>query len=342
MLTRSNPLRQRATQMLVLATLFWGVSFPVMKAIGMLQQNLLAHSDSWFAASSAVAVRFGIAAVITLAWSWRTLRQITPLELRQGLGLGTCAGLGMLFQVDGLSYTSASSSAFLTQSCCLFLPWVVAVRDRRWPSALIVVCSLVAVAGVGVLAGVDWRHFSVGRGEIETLIGSGIFTVQILWLERPVFAENRVRHFTLVMFGTMTLIALPVALWTARQGDWAIAYGSMPVLGLILVLVVFCTMIAFVLMNRWQPSLPAPEAGLIYAAEPVFASLFALFMPLWLSRMAGIEYSNEKATLTLLVGGGMITLANVLIQVRAAKAASRAARISENHPDTVAPASSYR
>ncbi len=306
--------------MLVLATLFWGVSFPVMKAIGILHDRLLEHPDSWFATASAVAVRFGIAAVLMLLWSWRTVLSITRSEMWQGFGLGLYAGLGMLLQVDGLRYTSASSSAFLTQCGCLFLPWIVALRDRQWPSGMLVVCSIMAVAGVAVLADVDWRTFSMGRGEVETLMSSAVFTAQVLWLERPRFRGNRVSHFSLVMFGAMTMTALPVALFAAqRPGDWAVAYGSVPVMGLILVLVVFCTLVAFTLMNRWQPVLPAPEAGLIYAAEPVFASLFALFLPVWLSRLAEIDYANETATLRLLTGGGLITLANVLVQVQAAR-----------------------
>lgn len=299
----------------------------MMKAIGMLHDGLLQHADSWFATSSAVAVRFGIAAVLILAWSWRSVGTITRLEVWQGFGLGVCAGLGMLLQVDGLRYTSASSSAFLTQCGCLFLPWVVAVRDRKWPSGLLVICSIMAMGGVAVLADVDWRTFSMGRGEVETLMSSAIFTAQVLWLERPRFRGNRVTHFSLVMFVVMTLTALPVAVWTAeRPGDWVAAYGSVPVMGLILVLVVCCTLVAFTLMNRWQPVLPAPEAGLIYAAEPVFASLFALFLPVWLSRFAGIDYANETATVALLTGGGLITLANVLIQVRAARAGRTAAQ----------------
>src|SRR4051794_22284829 len=65
MVTTDDPLRGRATQLLTLATVFWGLSFPVMKATGLIQQSLLATEESWFVASSMVAVRFGIAAVIT-------------------------------------------------------------------------------------------------------------------------------------------------------------------------------------------------------------------------------------------------------------------------------------
>jgi hypothetical protein len=89
------------------------------------------------------------------------------------------------------------------------------------------------------------------------------------------------------------------------------------------VLIFLCTMIAFVLMNHWQPYLPAPEAAVIYAAEPVFASLFALFLPAWLSKLIGLSYANEQLTLSLLVGGGLITFANVLIQGSAWRAARK-------------------
>ena len=301
--------------MLLLATLFWGISFPVMKALGMVQHRLLAHEDTWFATASFVTIRFGTAAVIMLAWAWPTLRHVTRLEVWEGVGLGVCAGLGMILQVDGLAYTSASTSAFLTQCCCLLLPWAAALRDGKWPSFLMIACSILATIGVAVLTGVDWQGIRWGRGEAETLLSSLIFTGQILWLERPVFAGNRVSHFTLVMFSVMALISLPIGLATMnRLADWQVAYQSAPVLGLTAVLVVFCTMIAFGLMNRWQPVLPAPEAGLLYAAEPVFASLFSLFLPAWLTVVCGVSYLNERVTWNLLVGGAFITLSNVLIQ----------------------------
>ena len=120
--------------MLLLATVFWGVSFPTMKALGMVQERLLPGANSWFVTSLAITLRFGAAALLMSIWSWRTLREMTRLEVWQGLGLGVFGGVGLLFQMDGLAYTSASTSAFLTQCYCLILPIFVAVRDRRWPS----------------------------------------------------------------------------------------------------------------------------------------------------------------------------------------------------------------
>jgi drug/metabolite transporter (DMT)-like permease len=313
----SSSNQRKASQMLLLATVFWGVSFPVMKALGMVQQQLLPNASSWFISSSATAVRFGLAALIMLAWSWRSLRQMTRLEIWQGLGLGLFGGAGLLFQMDGLAYTSASTSAFLTQCYCLILPVFVAIRDRRLPSTIVMVCCSMVIAGVAVLSGLNWHTFKLGRGEWESLIGSVIFTAQILWLERPIFAKNRVNHFSLIMFTTMLFFSLPIAIVTSHGGsDWWVAYSSPAVGVFMLILVTLCTMVAYMMMNYWQRHVPATEAGLIYGAEPLFASFFALFLPAWLSALAGLNYANEKLTLHLLVGGGLITIANILVQTR--------------------------
>src|SRR5262245_39463248 len=104
MLKSQRSLRRRAVEMLVLATLFWGTSFPAMKAIALIQHDLLPTGSSWFTASSMITVRFGLAALLILAWTARTLPQVTRSEVWQGLGLGLFAGLGMLFQMDGLAY----------------------------------------------------------------------------------------------------------------------------------------------------------------------------------------------------------------------------------------------
>jgi drug/metabolite transporter (DMT)-like permease len=83
---------------------------------------------------------------------------------------------------------------------------------------------------------------------------------------------------------------------------------------LTLALTVICTVGAFWLMNKWQPRIPATQAGLIYCIEPVLASVFALFLPAMFSAWASIDYPNELATWSLVVGGGLIMCANILVQ----------------------------
>jgi drug/metabolite transporter (DMT)-like permease len=311
----SEAKRIKATQLLILATALWGLSFPTMKALAMAQERLLPGRGSWFFASLGIAYRFGAAALIMLMFSARTLKSITRLELSQGIGLGLFGGLGILFQMDGLSYTPASTSAFLTQCYCFILPFWAARRDREWPAPRVLLGCALVIAGVAVLAKVEWQHLRLGRGELETILASVIFTGQILWLERPRFADNNVNHFSLLMFSMMALVCLPIAALNTRDSaDWLRAYSNAPTIGFLSILVLCCTLGAYLIMNHWQRDVGATFAGLIYCIEPVFASAFALFLPGWYSEWAGVRYPNETVTLNLLLGGGIITLANVLVQ----------------------------
>ena len=125
--------------MLVVGNACWALSFPTMKAMAYLQQPLLPESSSWFIASMTLIVRFGLAALVMLIVCWPTLRKFTRLEAWEGAGLGVFASAGLIFQMDGLAYTSASTSAFLTQFYCLIIPLIVAFQNRRWPSGRLTV-----------------------------------------------------------------------------------------------------------------------------------------------------------------------------------------------------------
>jgi hypothetical protein len=68
------------------------------------------------------------------------------------------------------------------------------------------------------------------------------------------------------------------------------------------------------MMNRWQKFVTATEAGLIYCVEPFIASVLSLFLPAIFSVWASVHYANEQFTARLLIGGGFITAANLLVQ----------------------------
>jgi hypothetical protein len=316
---RDNSVGQRrhAMQMLVFCTLLWSLSFPAMKALALTQQNLLPQSGSWFFTSLSVFYRFGMAGLLLLPFAWRQLRTLRKLEVEQGMLIAVFGGVGILFQMDGLAYTSASTSAFLTQGYCVFLPIWLALAHRQWPSQKTFLCVALVVIGVAVLAEINFHSFHLGRGEIETLLASFLFTGQILNLGNPRYAANRPLCFTVVMLFGTALVSAPFVLATAPDAAACLrAYASPAACGFLAIIIVFCTLAAFMVMNVWQRHVTATEAGLIYCAEPVFASLLALFLPAIFSSWAGIHYPNESVTTRLLIGGGLITAANVLLQSR--------------------------
>lgn len=312
-----SPQHAQAIALLLLATLFWGLSFPLIKAIAGMHELLLPGSSTWFVTACTLAPRFALGALVLAAVSFNSLRTLTRSEWRQSLGLGLFAAAGMIFQNDGLLHTSASTSAFLTQFYAIMIPVWLAFRARRNPSATVWVSCVLVIAGVAVFAQLDWQDLRLGRGELETLIASVFFAGQILWLDREEFAGNRALPVTTVMFVIVGVVASAMALLLAPDVTtlW-IPWTSAPWVTFTLALTIFSTVGAYTLMNAWQPKITATEAGLIYCIEPVAASLMALFLPAWLALWGGFDYPNEVATTHLLIGGGLITAANILIQLR--------------------------
>ncbi len=308
---------RQALIMLLLANLFWGLSFPLLKTIEYAHQQLLPASNNWFVTAMTLAPRFSIGLIVLLILCRKQLGGFTSAEWRQGLILGVSSSLGMLFQIDGMQYTSASVSAFLTQFYAILIPVYLALRSRRSPPLVIWASCGLVLAGVAILGRFDFHAMRLGRGEWETLLCSIFFMWQIFTLEDKRHSANRVMPVTMVMFAVDAVAFAVMALLTAPHlSDVLVPWTSVSWLGFTALLTGFCTLGAFTIMNKWQPKISATEAGLIYCFEPIFGSIMALFLPAIFSVWAGIHYANEPVTWHLLVGGGLITLANVFIQLK--------------------------
>lgn len=311
--------RRRASQVLIACCAVWAFSFPAMKSLALLGNRAAPGNSSFFFATLCVAERFSFASLLLLCLPWLRLPQLTWGETRQGLGLGVLGAAGLILQMDGMAYTHASTAAFLTQGYCVWIPLWFALRNRRLPRWTTLGATGLVLAGAAILNDVGSGDFRLGRGEMENLLGSMFFAAQILWLERREFTGNHVGRFSLVMFVTMAVIGVPLALFLANHPRAMLqAYSSTPALVLMAGLTVFCTLLTFLLANRWQPEVPATEAGLLYCTEPVFTFGVTLFLPGLITRWTGIDYANEVLSWNLLAGGGLILAANVWMQLQPA------------------------
>jgi drug/metabolite transporter (DMT)-like permease len=307
----------QAVWWLIAATAALGLSFPLQKMLAMQQHKLAPMAGSWFLTSWITCLRSLIAALALLLWKPNLLRELTPLERQQGALLGFIGGLGLMLQSNGLVYTNASTSAFLTQTYCVLLPIWDCLSRRTNPSWKQVGCTGLVLWGISILSGFDWRTLHMGRGEWETLGGALTSTVWIILVGQPRYAANRTMPVMLLMFLCFALCSAPVAAFAAPLwADLVQVVASPTVVIQLGVLSLFCTVFVYWCQNVWQPKLPVTEAGLIYCIESVWAASFSLFLPEILSHWTGVFYANESLTGALLAGGFLITGANVLLQMQ--------------------------
>jgi drug/metabolite transporter (DMT)-like permease len=304
----------KARALLIGTTVLWGMSFPLVRGLELTQRATVPHVSDQAMASADVAVRFALAALFLLPIYGRGLASVTWREWSQAIGLAVFAGAGLYLQTLGLALTDASIAAFLTQIYTLIVPLIVAVRDRRFPTWRVIVACVLVLNGAAMLSPGLLSHLVLGPGELVIVVSTFFMACQIVWVERPIYVENRPGVVTLIMFLFLAVMFIGVYFFTGGTAQTAVQLFSTPVLGTLTVaLVLLCTVFNFLIMNAWQRWVSATEAGLIYCIEPVIASVLSAFLPGWISRVATIAYTNETLTWSLLAGGLLIVIATVLV-----------------------------
>jgi drug/metabolite transporter (DMT)-like permease len=147
-------------------------------------------------------------------------------------------------------------------------------------------------------------------------VATAFFTSQILWLEWPVFRGNDMGRVSIAMFFAIAAVLTPFVIAHSQSiADLRVLALSGPSVAIFVSLTLICSILAFLLMNHWQPHIDATTAGIVYCAEPLFATAIALFLPVPLGHFLDIPYENETFTTNLILGGGLITVANILISL---------------------------
>jgi drug/metabolite transporter (DMT)-like permease len=332
-----------------IVTVVWGLSFPLMKLanLRMAREHEISPAQletaefAWFTFQSAmflVALRFGAAFVLLAATAPKLVRKPKWSEWGPGLAIGTAFFVGITLQNAGLSSIPASRSGFLTSLAIVFTPFFAMMLHRRLPTLLVVLSVLLALGGTAVLTGQlsfaqgfprfaadSWRKLAIGDG--LTLLSAVLFAAQIITLDH--FGKGRdAARFTPAMFASASLLAalcFAGSYWKAPSPAWWKLLIDPPFLVVLAALVVFCSIVAFLGMNRYQPWISAEQAAVVYTLEPIFATLWAVALPAMIAPQLGVEYPSEKLNIDFWIGGGLILVATFFCLVPENKKGERGA-----------------
>ncbi|OWL93387.1 permease [Deinococcus indicus] len=292
----------RGVVLLVLVTCLWGSTFAVVKTLG-----------ETLPPAVLIAWRFLIAAVALLPLLlWRPGRATPtprapwgPGLWRDGAVLGAWLIAGYGTQTIALQTTSANRAAFFTALSVVLVPvWLVFAQRRRMPPLLWTALPL-AVAGLALLS---WEGGALVVGDAWALACAVTYAGFIVTLERMAH-RHAALPFTFVQVLTVTVLAwawaavsAPGQLWPAAGAWWPLLY-----------LGVAATAATTLMQTVGQRTVSAANASLIYALEPVTATLFSFLL------------IGERVGLRGALGGLLVVVATVLSQ-----------RADEPHPETPA------
>ncbi|MFZ1978471.1 MAG: DMT family transporter [Bacteroidota bacterium] len=248
--------RSRAELFLLSMSIVWGSTFVFVKLV-------LIHASPFVY----TAVRFAAAALIFALLFFRRLKNIDRTTVLHGGLLGIFLFVGIVLQTEGLRYTSASKSAFITGMMVVFTPILQLFIDRRLPQIGNIVGVFLVVAGLYYLTSPQGSEFN--RGDLMSLSCALSFALYLVYL--GMFGEKYDPfHLTLMQFLTAALFSVPFIF--IEHAYLTFDGNSIPVL---LYLAVMPTIVALYIQTKYQKDTTPTRCAVIASLEPPIAALFA-------------------------------------------------------------------
>ncbi len=273
--------------MLVGCAAFWGLAFPVMKFVGESVDSV-----------SFLAIRFLIATAVLAIALGPKLKRITKKMILPSVGVGLILALHSYLQVEGLKYTSAANSGFITSTNVIFVPIFMFIFFRKKPAKHILLGLLAIIVGFVFISGMvtvfpfTFNLTTLNFGDFLTLL-CAIFTAlyMIVFNILSVKYEEELVNFLHMMGAGIGMWAI----WLFIPNK-VIDFSSIgPVLGTVYC-GVFASAAAFLLLAKAQAKLEASKVAILCSLEPIFATLFALI------------FFGDKITASTAIGGVLILI----------------------------------
>ncbi len=299
---------------LILCCLFWGFSFPSMQISAAIFEKSLAdygidlsNTRGQLASRSIFnAWRFALASAAFFLLPSPRQRRFSRSDLLGGLVVGLTFCIGILLQLIALRYILPSTSSFLTSLCVIFAPLAQTLLLRRPHGRRTILAIVVALIGMFILSQPN-PHATTPQtiaqtppfphlGEILTIIGALLFTVQILSIDHFGQTADPTR-LTLIMLagiclGGASFHRAPVIHSLTHSQTFLICF---------VLLALLSSMLSQYLMNRYQPLIPPATAAVVYCLEPVFGTLFS------------VAFATERLSAITMIGGVIIILAVLIV-----------------------------
>jgi drug/metabolite transporter (DMT)-like permease len=249
--------RFAAELVLILATAIWGGSFVVTHTAMRVVSPL-----------PFITLRFLTAALTIAILTRPAMARISATEVRGAGAIGLAMLAGYALQAAGLQTLSSGQTAFISALYVPIVPMLQILVLRRLPGALVWVSAALATVGMMLMAGqAGGGGAAYNRGDAFALGGAFSIAAEITLV--AMFAPRAdPRRLAVTQCAFVGVCALVLSLLTGARlpawGLWAVCAAG---LGLLSAYLQITT-------NWAMRTIPATRATLIFALEPVWASIF--------------------------------------------------------------------
>ena len=302
-----KPQRRKAALVLLSVTLIWGATFIWMKqALNALEIELSTYGN-FPVVAFLVAVRFSIAIPLVMVF-FPTARAGLQSRVvwKGGVLLGSMMLVGFVGQMVALNDINPATSAFLTSLYVVMTAVLTVAMTDNTPRRSLYWGVLMATVGAGFIEGPP--HLSWGWGEVITVICAFFFALHIIYTQHWTLKHDPLQltltQFLIIGGGSMVL-ALATSDAPLQMAEEVLTREG--VLLPLILLGVGGSFFCLVALNVFQRHMHPVQAAIIYAFEPVWATLF------------GLSLGLVPWTWWILFGGGVLLAGNILVELTSPK-----------------------
>ncbi len=250
----------KADLSLLLVTVVWGASFPIMSVV-------LKYIPPY----SLVALRYFLSGIILAIIFHKKFKNINGQTIKAGIIIGISLFIGCALQFVGLLYTTPSKSGFITGLNVAVVPIVLAIMYKKLPELKTVVGVILSIIGLGIMS-INGK-MGINFGDILTLISAIAFGGQII------LVDIYVKNVDVMILTCIELLTVGILGFIPAIGVEKLNVILNPVsIGALIFMILFCTIIAFTVQNKMQPYTDPTHAAIIFLAEPVFSAIFSMLI----------------------------------------------------------------
>ena len=295
--------RQIAIFALLAVTLVWGATFVWMKQA----LDALEYEKSELGTNGVVATlvfaRFAIAALMMLLFFKKARASLNDKQIWQdGLVLGILMFVAYLSQMIGLDDIDPSVSAFLTSLYVVFTAIISSVYNFRLPTKIMILGVALATFGAGFIQGPP--HLTWGIAEFITVFCALLFALHILFTQHITTRRDPVAVSTTSFIVVTICSALTVFLLGdgTNQEQWRLIFSEGVIIP-VLLLGIGGSFFCLLFLNMYQRYLHPIQAAIIYALEPVWATIY------------GLQLNMVDWSMWILIGGGALFVGNIIVEL---------------------------
>lgn len=270
------------------SALIWGSSFIVFKfAIDSIPSNF------------ALALRFTVACFVLYLIFHKKLKRLNKQYMKKGLIIGFFLFAAYCSQTLGLSNTTPGKNAFLTAIYCVLVPFLYWFIDKVKPDIYNFISAVLCITGIGLVSLTS--GLTIGIGDSLTLFGGFLFAAHMVAIAKygkesdPILITILQFGFAAIFCWITTFLFEPIP---------SMKVFTLPMIGSLLYLALFCTAITILLQNIGQKYTNPSSAAIILSLESVFGVFFSVLL------------YGESLTPRLLVGFVLIFIAVIISETK--------------------------